>query len=150
MPGRTWWPGLQLVGELGDLGRQRRPRADQAHVAAQHVEQLRQLVEAERPDQPSDLGDARVDGELEQWARPLVLPGPQGCQLGFGVDAHRTELEDLELDAVATHPLLAEQHRATVGQLDGDRDGRQQRCEDDQQRRRDGDVEGPLEPDLER
>ena len=90
---------------------------------------------------------SRVD--LEQRAAALVVLGVQRGEPGLGVDAHRAELEHLELDAVAPDAALAEQHRAAVLELDRrSGDGRAAAAAARRAAGDDRDVERPLEADL--
>ncbi len=68
-------------------------------------------------------GDARIAPHLEDGPRLLVLRHELGLQL-LGVHDHRPELEHVERPAVLPDPRLLEEHRASRGELDGQRDAR--------------------------
>ena len=92
--------------------------------------------------------DPRIAFELEQRTAAVVVLGPQRGEALLGVDDHRAELEDLELDAVSTDPPLAEQHRAAIGQRDGGGDHQHQRGQHDEHHDGHRDVEGALAGEL--
>src|SRR5207245_3766549 len=94
-----------------DLVAQRRPRADQRHLAAQDVPELRQLVEGEPAQHAPDSRDARL----------AAVRGVAGA-FPLRPDAHRAQLQELEVDAVLADAHLAIEDRPTVRELD--RDGR--------------------------
>jgi hypothetical protein len=69
-----------------------------------------QLVQGEAAQHPAGAGDARVT-PVHREAGSLAL----------GVDDHRAQLQQLEVDAALADALLAVQHGAAVTELDGER-----------------------------
>src|SRR4051812_21055047 len=84
-----------------------RSRAHEAHLALEHVQELRQLVERAAPQQPADVRDARIVGDLEQALSGLILL-LKLIPVSLGADVHRAELEHLEQLAVTADARLPE------------------------------------------
>src|SRR5919106_2814076 len=104
-----------------DLRGERGARADDRHLPTDHVEQVRQLVEREPAQDATDAGDAWIAGEHRRAHSDRIAAG-----------AHRPQLEELELGAVAAGAGLAIEHRPARAELDRDRGGEQHRRRDHQ------------------
>src|SRR5215207_8815748 len=131
---------LEGANEVRALG----TRPDDRHVAAQDVEQLRQLVERQTA---HDLPDARaaVDA-LDAAGRLAVLRHELG--LGRRRDAHRAELEHVELAAVEADAALAEEDRTGRAEAHGEREHAERDREDQQRDGRDDAIDRVLDPEL--
>jgi hypothetical protein len=100
-------------------GRRSKRSSQAGAFQPRHVDELRQLVEAGAAQDAADTGDPAV--------------------------AHRAELEDGEGAAGTAEALLAEEHRTSVFEQDGDRDGGHHRQEEEQAAGGADNVEGPFQ-----
>jgi len=110
---------LDFVGKRGT-------RADEAHVAAHDVDDLGQLVEAELAQNPADVGDPPIVGELEDLAAVVVGGGRGAVPVGnpafyiFAMDAigggglHRAQLQHFKSATLRADSLLAEENWPAV------------------------------------
>ena len=105
-----------------------RPRADQVHFAAQHVDELRQLVEPETAQPLSDARDAIAVVARPFGGRPLRRP-------------HRAEFEQPQRPAAQSDAMLHEEDRARRIELDGQRDQREERRQQDKANERDAQAQ---------
>ena len=101
--------GILLIGP-GMVG-QSRPGAYKGHIALENVEHLGQLVQAGLAQDLAHPGDPGV--------RIVGVDAGAGM---LGVDLHRAELVHFHHLAAPAQPLLAEEYRAAVVQLDGNGD----------------------------
>ncbi len=114
-----------------DVRHRQGPGPDEAHLASEHVPQLGQLVEAERPEEPAQSGEALLVG--------------QELAVGVALVRHRAELDHLEGLGVAAEPSLAEQHRAAHLEAHEDGHHHQDRQAEQQPGRRHRDVDRPFQ-----
>ena len=115
-----------------------RPWTDEGEIALEDdVEELRQFVERGLADETADRGHARVAAGDERR-----------CGRIEPVDIHRTEFVDLDQFVVEAVALLAEQDRPLRCRLDGDRDGKEKRRQENEAERADDLVEGDLQDDV--
>ena len=125
----------QPAGLLGgvplEVAHRQRTWADEAHLAAQHVVQRRQLVQARRPQHPSERRHPCL-----VMVRVIVLPRPQGT--------HRAELVQRERFAVVAGVGLREEHGRAEPEPDAERNNERDRNRDDQPAQRHDDIEQPL------
>src|SRR5690606_21656083 len=95
---------LVVIGDLGaqllDELRSFRTRPDEAHLTSDDIDELRQLVQSVLAQESAPARDARV-----------VLDGPAGDAVGFGVLPHRAKLQQLEDASVEADASLPEQDR---------------------------------------
>ena len=109
--------GASAAGRSRTCRRGRRSRAAAARRST--------CAGAKRP----DAGDARV----------AAVDGVAGALL-LGVDDHRAELQQLEVDAVLADARLPKEHRPAVLELDRERGGGEERARDDEPEPRERDV----------
>src|SRR5579872_2969848 len=74
---------------------------DQAHLATQDIPKLRQFIKAVTPQKPPGPRDARVVGNLEEWAISLILSAQRLLAL-VGIGHHGAELVAEETTAFAS------------------------------------------------
>lgn len=98
-----------------------RTRTHECHVAAEDVPELRKFIEMVGADETADLCKTRV-----------LVTSEKGRTAGLGVGAHRAELVDVERTAETAYALLAVDCRASVLDLDGKPDDKEQRRENNQ------------------
>ena len=125
--------------------RQARPRPHQAHVAPQHVDQLGKLVQAglsQDPPQGDDAGvlpcvqlDHRLVAALDEGFEVLLM------RRRVVVDLHRPEFPAFEFLPPETDPVLAEEDRPGVRDLDIDADQQEERGKEDQRDQGENHVE---------
>ena len=118
-----------LVDEIFAL----RTRSDKRHLTLQHIPQLRQLVEVMGTQESACLRHTR-----------LVFVLVERGTVFLGIDAHRTELVDVERTTETPYSLLLENGRATILAAHGDVANQEQRRENDDAKQRDKKVEEPL------
>ena len=109
--------------------------ADDGHVALEDVHELRQFVQAALADDAPDGRDAGI----------VLAGGEAGNAVLLGVDAHGTELDDLELAPVLGEPGLFIERGAAVIQLDRQSGNQHQRAQQDERQTGAHDVKGPLD-----
>ena len=114
-----------------------RPRADEAHLAPEHVDELRQLVERVAAQKPPDARHPRVVGDLEHArvaARRCLFRCATSCFRASASAAIVRNLRMRERLAAAAHPHLPEEDRPARVELDRDRDGGEERRQQDERR----------------
>ncbi len=116
--------------ERGPFG----PRADDRHVAAQHVEELRELVDARAAQERAHSGGAAVGRR-----------SPDRAGLGLGVDGHRTEFKQVELDAAAPDAPLPVQDRSARLQMHRDSGDEHERPDERETDEGDAEIDEALE-----
>src|SRR3546814_9780347 len=76
-----------------------RARPDETHLALDDVDDLRQLIDSELADDATDIGD------------PGIVARRPHRPVGFRIDRHATELDDVEGATVQANALLAVKYR---------------------------------------
>src|SRR3546814_11474389 len=76
-----------------------RARPDETHLALDDVDDLRQLIDSELADDATDIGD------------PGIVARRPHRPVGFRIDRHATELDDIEGATVQANALLRSEER---------------------------------------
>src|ERR1700676_791139 len=121
---------LEFVGK-------RRARPDQRHLASKHIPKLREFVSTQSAKQPSDWCHPRVIGNFVDDRFPFALrvvcfPSDKSFYIflvnsGVIVHIHRTKLEAVKGSPKLAQALLAEKYRPFRSELDGQRNGSEER-----------------------
>ena len=138
--------GLHMVG-----GKWSRPH--QAHVAANDIPELGQLIKARTAHQAPDMRqDAWILFQLE-------MPLPVFAQIGiarehaleplFGIPIHRAQLQNPDWPAVAANAPLAIERWARIRELDREGEQPDDWRGEKQERQREDQIDGALQPLLE-
>jgi hypothetical protein len=72
---------------------------------------LGKFVDREASNESANLGDARVALDLEQLSGAVGVEVRNPIEPSFCIDAHRTELQHREFDAITANPALPEDDR---------------------------------------
>src|SRR6185503_2913051 len=120
---------LELGDEVTPLG----AGTHEAHLSANDVPELGDFVEVRRAQDSSNGRRARI-----------AFGGPHRPRALFGVDLHRSKLEDLKRSPPAAQPFLPKQDRTATFQLDDQRDYENDRKQQHHRERRSDQVEETL------
>src|SRR6266576_601474 len=132
----------------GDLRWQRWPWAHKRHPPLQHIEKLRPLLQA-GPTQPgTEASHPGVADNLEQSAVRVDAVLQKLFPMLFGVRYHRSEFDNREQPAAASHAILAEEHRAGGVEFHKQRDQQHYRRRHNQTKNRPNQVHGALDDHL--
>src|SRR5947209_13947444 len=115
-----------------------RTRADQAHLTAEHVQELRQFIDIVPAHPSADAGNPRV---ILARVRDLAIVVER---------RHRAEFHDPERRLVEARTPLEKQHRTGTAELDQNRHPQEQRREQHERARRNGNIEAAFYGDIQR